>query len=146
MRISDWSSDVCSSDLHALFFEALLQQFIPLRCHDEGAMLHRADSVTIARGLSVTRYFEKGEQAVVAHIEKIVAHAFVRRIASVVRSGPETFGHLHRMDERHADDVGIEFNRRFHVVRAQCEVMYPARRRLARSQSSHSHPISPQSS
>src|SRR3546814_17118130 len=82
-------------------------------------MLHRADSVTIARGLSVTRYFEKGEQAVVAHIEKIVAHAFVRRIASVVRSGPETFGHLHRMDVRHADDVGIEFNLRFHVVRAQ---------------------------
>src|SRR3546814_14935276 len=63
-------------------------------------MLHRADSVTIARGLSVTRYFEKGEQAVVAHIEKIVAHAFVRRIASVVRSGPETFGHLHRSEER----------------------------------------------
>src|SRR3546814_3380204 len=34
MRISDWSSDVCSSDLGILDPEALVLDFTPLKTHD----------------------------------------------------------------------------------------------------------------
>src|SRR3546814_7303651 len=33
MRISDWSSDVCSSDLHGFFGGPLLQENTPIRIH-----------------------------------------------------------------------------------------------------------------
>src|SRR3546814_1516474 len=49
MRISDWSSDVCSSDLAAL--RGLRQAQGPRGCHAEGAMLllHRLTIVRRAR-------------------------------------------------------------------------------------------------
>src|SRR3546814_5777503 len=58
MRISDWSSDVCSSDLHRSEIRRALDPVVPLGCHpgerrrQEGAAEAVADDVRIplARG------------------------------------------------------------------------------------------------
>src|SRR5262249_45834988 len=54
---------------------------------DEGAMLHRADGVARGRRLLALGDLEHREQAVIAHVEEIVAQILVGRIAAIARSG-----------------------------------------------------------
>src|SRR6266851_10404161 len=58
--------------------------------HREGTMLHRADRVAVTRRLLTFGDLEKGEEAVIAHIEEIMADPFIRRIASIARTGAES--------------------------------------------------------
>src|SRR5579875_3868459 len=101
----------------------------PFGSDDKGAMLHRPDCVAVAGWFLALRDLEKGEQAVIAHIEEIMADLFVGWIAAVAGADAETGRHLHRMHERHAEHIDIEVDRRLHVVGAQREMVHAARNR-----------------
>jgi hypothetical protein len=52
-----------------------------------------------------------------------MAHLLVRRVAAISGTCAETGRYLHRMNERHPQNVDIEIDRRFHVVSAECKMM-----------------------
>jgi hypothetical protein len=69
------------------------------------------------------RNLEEGEKTVIAHIEEVMTHPLIGWIAAIAGTSSETRRHLHGMDERHTQHVGIEVDRCLHVVGAKREVM-----------------------
>src|SRR3546814_8846414 len=65
MRISDWSSDVCSSDLAVIFAGVLLLQF----GHAHGA-LDRAGWIALAALLGAAFMFPLGNRLLLLHLER----------------------------------------------------------------------------
>src|SRR6266478_8381833 len=83
-------------------------------------------ALRLPTGSPPLRNLEEGEKAVIAHIEEVMAHAFIGWIATIAGAGAKTGRHLHSVDERHAEHVDIEVDRCLHVVGAECEVMNAA--------------------
>src|SRR3546814_10503428 len=100
MRISDWSSDVCSSDLDA---ELLAQRpLVEGELHVEGA--REAGLQRLQRGLGEAL----GLQALVSHAGRILQRAVADRVADdrldaalVVAEGAQRLGH------RAVDDLEV---------------------------------------
>src|SRR6201987_5945608 len=90
---------------------------------DEGAMLHGTDGVAVAGWFFALRDLEEGEKAVITHIEEVMAHLLIGRVAAIAGTGTKTGRYLHRMDERHTEDFDVEVDRRLHVVSAKRKVV-----------------------
>src|SRR5262249_33344288 len=73
-----------------LRFEPRLNFAEALGRHAESAMLYGADGVAVADRLLPFWDLEEGEKAVITHIEEVMAHLFVRRIAAIGRASAET--------------------------------------------------------
>ena len=92
-------------------------------------MLHGTNGVAIAGWFFALRDLEEGEKAVIAHIEEVMAHLLVGRVAAVAGASAKTGRHLHRMDKRHTEHIDLEVHRRLHVVSTEREVVDATRRR-----------------
>ena len=86
-------------------------------------MLHRADGVPITGWLFALRDLEKGEKAVIPHIEEVMAHPLIGWVAAITGPSAKTGRHLHRMHERHTEHFRVEVDRCFHVISAERKVV-----------------------
>jgi len=69
------------------------------------------------------RDLEEGEKAVITHIEEVMAHLLIGRVAAIAGTGTKTGRYLHGMDERHTEHFDVKVDRRLHVVSAKREVV-----------------------
>src|SRR3546814_19248067 len=74
MRISDWSSDVCSSDLGKPALQALGREATSVLGGDEGAQLLRLQGFEIDDALGLRPFRQRGEVAAVG-VERVRGHA-----------------------------------------------------------------------
>ena len=87
--------------------------------HREGHMLHAADGIAVGRRFGALGNLEERQQAVVAHVEEIMAQIFVGRVAPVLGAGAKPRRHPHGMHQRHAQHIDIKFRRHLHVFGGQ---------------------------
>ena len=90
---------------------------------DEGAMLPGTDGVSVTGWFFALRNLEEGEKAVITHIEEVMAHLLIGRVAAIAGTGTKTGRYLHGMDERHTEHFDVKVDRRLHVVSAKRKVV-----------------------
>jgi hypothetical protein len=92
-------------------------------------VLHSTNGVAVTRWFFALRDLEEREQAVITHIEEVMAQLLIGRVAAIAGACAKTGRHLHRMDERHTEHFDVEVDRRLHVVSAEREMMDAPRSR-----------------
>jgi hypothetical protein len=97
-----------SNAVDAVRFQPLFNLAEALGRHDKGTMLHGANGVAIAGWFLPFRNLEEREQAVIPHIEEVVAHLRIGWVAAIGGASPETGRRLHGVDERHAEHIDIK--------------------------------------
>src|ERR1700751_4072911 len=65
-------------------------------------------ALRLPAGFFALRDLEEGEKAVITHIEEVMAHLLIGRVAAIAGTDTKTGRYLHGMDERHTEDFDVE--------------------------------------
>src|SRR3546814_18665035 len=105
MRISDWSSDVCSSDLNVLSFPMMEPELLDSIAAADGGDVMLGD-VVLAHGICASEAAEKGVSTE-PHASHLVVHGPLHLLGYDHKTSDEADDEMERVDRKAMLDNGF---------------------------------------